>query len=66
MIGADGVDRAGGQSVPEQLLIALFAQRRRHDVLHAFNSFPLCVCLVQQQMWNHRFHKQLHAARFGS
>ena len=31
MIGGDGIDQSGFERVPENILIALFAQGRRHD-----------------------------------
>src|SRR5712664_1096799 len=41
----------------------LCAQRRRHYVLHAFDTGPLGIGLVEQEVRQHRFHMDLHATR---
>ncbi len=41
------------------------AQRRRHDVLHAFHAGPLGIGLVEQEMRQHRFDVQADAAQAG-
>src|SRR5882672_3006519 len=66
MIRSNGVDRAECQRVPQYSLIVLCAQRRRHDVLHAFDTGPLGIRLVEKEVRQHGFHMNLHATRLRS
>jgi len=50
VIGADGVDETKREAIPERVLIRLGAQRRRHDVLHAFDAGAFGQRLVEEEM----------------
>src|SRR6267142_5583622 len=64
MIRSNGIDRAKCQRVPQYSAIVLCAQRRRHYVLHAFDTGPLGIGLVEQEVRQYGLHMNLHAARF--
>jgi hypothetical protein len=56
MVRSNGIDKSLSQAVPKQLLISLFAQRRRHYVLGTFKIGEFRVRLVEQQILDERLH----------
>ena len=65
MVRAHSLNQARLQRIPQHGQIALVAQRRRHNVLHAFHSGALSVTLVEKKVGQHRFDVQVDAAHFG-
>ncbi len=53
------------QGVPEHVLVAFVAQRRRHDVLRPFELGLLGIGLVEDEIRNHRLDPHPHAAVLG-
>src|SRR5262249_29284503 len=62
VVGTDGVDETEFEPVPQDILIVLFAQWRRHDVLHAFDAVAFGIRLVEDEMRKHGFDAQSYAA----
>ncbi len=65
VIGADSVDGSVRQRIPEDGLIMLCAERRRHDVLHALDAGAFGEGFVEQQMGQNGFDMNFDAAGFG-
>ena len=65
VVGADGVDEAEGETVPERVLIAFFAKRWRQHVLHAFDARAFGERFIQKEMRKDGLDAQVDAALFG-
>src|ERR1700733_7481420 len=65
MICANRVNQASLKRGPEAGLVAFFAKWRRHHVLHAFNSGPFGVTLVEEEVGKHGFDVNLDATEPG-
>lgn len=65
VVGANGVDEAKAQAVPENILIVFFAKRRGHDVLHAFDATAFGVGFVEKKMRENGFDAEADATLLG-
>ena len=65
MVGADSVDKTESETVPERMLIAFFAKRWRHHVLHAFDARPFGEGFIQKEMRKDGLDAQVDTALFG-
>ena len=61
VIRRDGADGARAQAVPEHVLMAFVAQRRRHHVLRAFEIGLRGVGLIEHEVRRHRFDPHVDA-----
>src|SRR5262245_5088862 len=61
MVGRDHLQVISTQSFPELLLIRLVAQRRRHDILRALETFLFVIAVVQEKILRARLGKRRQA-----
>src|ERR1017187_6814714 len=62
VVGGDSLHEAVAQAVPENFLIPLVAQRRRHDKFRAFKLRFLRVGFVEREILDERLDGDAHAA----
>src|ERR1017187_633494 len=62
VVGGNGLHEAVAQAVPENFLIPLVAQRRRHDKFRAFKLRFLRVGFVEREILDERLDGDAHAA----